>query len=129
MAYSLHTGTLRKKSSGRAVSLRRSCHFKPTHLVARTFPADARSPAASLMEVALWLSSNEDHTVSFATQFSLTFFKVCFEEFEEFEESNTGASSSALGWLPEWPPMEAALLRELQRVTGASYYELLPLWT
>ena len=56
-----------------AVSLRRSCHFRPTHIVARTFPADARSPAASPIGVALWLSANKDHIVSFATQFSLTF--------------------------------------------------------
>lgn len=102
-----HTAHILLKLLQDAASLRRSCHFRPTYLVAPTFSADARSPAASLLGVTLWLSSNDDHYVPFATHFSLTFLQGGLRGVQD------PALSGAVGWLAQRPPMEVAVPLEL----------------
>ena len=75
-----------------------SCTFRPTYLVARTFPADARSPAASLVEVTLCLPSDDDRIVSFSPQFSLTCLQGGLRGVQDL------VLSGAVGWFPQWPP-------------------------
>ena len=81
-----------------AALLRCSCHFRPTYFVARTFSADARSPAASLLGVTLCLPSDDDRIVSFTTKFSLIFLQGGLRGVQD------PVLSGAVGWFPQRPP-------------------------